>query len=194
MNKNNLQPNTTQVPHIIIREWMPRLSDVELRVLLVVTDQTLGWLEDVATGRRKEMDWISHTQLCGKTGRGDRSITRAAKALIEKHHIIEAYDSEGELLNTAEKRRKTGGKIFYRLALRHPQATLFDTTAKMAGVGNKVGVTTPPPPKWRTPKVRTTKETLNTKLDTNNNKNLVRGLVVDTGPVSIKEILLARAA
>lgn len=29
-----IQPNTTQIPHLIIREWMPRLKDVELRVLL----------------------------------------------------------------------------------------------------------------------------------------------------------------
>ena len=37
-------PNTTQIPHLIIRKWMPLLSDVELRILLVVADQTLGWI------------------------------------------------------------------------------------------------------------------------------------------------------
>lgn len=51
-------PNTTQVPNVILDEWMPKLKDIELRVLLVVVRQTLGWLENAETGTRKEKDWI----------------------------------------------------------------------------------------------------------------------------------------
>jgi len=119
-------PNTTQIPHLIIREWMPRLSDVELRILLVVADQTLGWIEDEATGRRKEKDWISRGQLMKKTGRSAKHISKAIKNLIEKYNLIEARSEDGELLDTAEKRRAKFGKIFYRLNLHHPPQTLFD--------------------------------------------------------------------
>ncbi len=119
-------PNTTQVPHIIIREWMPRLSDVELRVLLVVVDQTLGWEEDAETGRRKEKDWISRGQLVGKTGRSARHISNAVRMLVEEYQLIEAVDSKGRLLNTSDKRQYKFGKIFYRLTLHEPAVTLFD--------------------------------------------------------------------
>ncbi len=159
-------PNTTQIPHLIIRIWMPRLRDVELRVLLVVADQTLGWIEDAATGRRKERDWINHYQLRKKTGRGDRAISKAVKTLIETHSIVEAYDEQGNPLDTAEKRRMVGYRIYYRLNLRHPPISLFDTPAKSAGVGGnkeKRRFLNLPPQKVRTQKVRTTKETVLTK-------------------------------
>lgn len=170
METYGIQPNSTQVPHLIIRDWMPRLKDVELRVLLVVTDQTLGWIEDKATGRRKEKDWISHYQLREKTGRADRSISRAVKALIEKYHLIEAYNEAGVPLESAQERQKEGFRIYYRLDLKCPPQTLFgDTYAKKTKVGKKntKSVSTQPPPNWRTPKVRTTKETDSTK-ETNN--------------------------
>ncbi len=162
----SLVPNSTQIPHIIIRGWMPMLSDVELRVLLVVADQTLGWIEDVETGRRKEKDWISHTQLCKKTGRSDRGITTAVKTLIGEHKLIQAYDEAGNLLDTSIKRQKLGNKIFYRLSLHQPPATLFDTpstSAKFAGVGKKASKTVEPPQNLRPQNLRTTKETPLTK-------------------------------
>ena len=118
----NIIPNTTPIPHIIIREWMPRLKDVELRVLLVVTDQTLGWIEDAVTKRRKEKDWISRGQLMAKTGRGHSSVSVAIEKLI-KYGVIEAYDTEGNKLDAPKDR--SGNKIFYRLNLYHPQQSLF---------------------------------------------------------------------
>ena len=156
METYGLQPNTTQVPHIIIREWMPQLKDVELRVLLVVTDQTLGWEADKETGRRKEDDWIAHSQLIQKTGRSNRAISSAVKKLIETHGIIEARDSDGRLLDKPELRMKCGDKIFYRLSLRPPQPTLFSTQAKSA----RVRV---PMQNLRAQKVHATKETISTK-------------------------------
>lgn len=127
-----LTPNSTQVPHLIIREWMPRLKDVEFRVLMVICDQTLGWVEDKETGRRKERDWIAHSQLIDKTGRADRSITRAVKVLSDTLGLIEVYNEQGVRLATSQARQKCGDKLFYRLRLRSPQPTLFDTPAKLA--------------------------------------------------------------
>lgn len=153
-------PNTTQIPHVIIREWMPRLKDVELRMLLVVADQTLGWIEDQATGRRKEKDWISHGQLVDKMGRSDRSVTSAAKKLIDELRLVAAYDEAGNELDSPEKRRKNGSKIYYRLTLHPPQPTLFDKVKrhprKICGGGI-------PPQNLRTQNLRTTKLTKLTK-------------------------------
>ncbi len=102
------------MPHIIIREWMPRLKDVELRVLLVITDQTLGWIEDKPTGRRKEKDWISRGQLMQKTGRGHSSVSVAIEKLAQ-YGVIEAYDDKAQPLKTPKER--SGNKVFYRLNL-----------------------------------------------------------------------------
>lgn len=146
-------PNTTQIPHLIIREWMPLLSDVELRVLLVVADQTLGWIEDPQTKRRKEKDWISQGQLMKKINRSDRAIQNSLKRLIDELRIIQAHDEAGELLDSPQKRMKCGGKIFYRLSLKRPQAT------PEADSGEVV-----PPKNLRAKNFRTTKETGFTKI------------------------------
>ena len=140
---------------------MPRLTDVELRVLLVIVDQTLGWIADTETGRRKSEDWISGTQFQIKTGRKPRQISEAIKRLIEEHRIIEAVDRHGKKLDTGEKRRLAFGQIFYRLSLREPQLTLFDRPRmrKTHTEGQRVR-------KMRTQISNTTKETLITKENT----------------------------
>lgn len=124
---SKLLPNTTQIPNIILDEWLPRLNDVEFRILMVVTRQTLGWVMDDASGRRKERDWLSMAQLAHKTGRGRTQISSNLKSLIETHQLIEATDKDGTLLDTAEKRKSNRGQIFYRLMLKEPEPTLFDS-------------------------------------------------------------------
>jgi len=168
-------PNTTQIPHLIIRQWMPRLSDVELRVLLVVADQTLGWIEDPETKRRKDQDWISQYQLMTKINRSDRAIQKALKRLVDELAIIQAHDEAGNLLDSSQKRMKCGGKIFYRLSLRPPQPELFSfAPEKRSGVKKHFSQ---PPKIIRAKNFRATKETVYTKLakaselDSNNNKN-----------------------
>ena len=156
MKTHTMQPNTTQVPHHIIREWMPRLKDVELRVLLVVVDQTLGWLEDEKTKRRKEYDWISSSQLVLKTGRSRKHISASLKVLIDEYHLIEATDGKGRKLDSAEKRQGKFGQIFYRLTLHEPAITLFDEAPR----ASKGRTTEDSETKRRTQKGRTTKETL----------------------------------
>lgn len=154
-------PNTTQIPHLIIRQWMPRLSDVELRILLVVADQTLGWIEDPETKRRKDQDWISQYQLMTKINRSDRSVQKALKRLVDELAIIQAHDESGNLLDSSQKRMKCGGKIFYRLSLRPPQPELFSfAPEKRSGVVKGY----PHPPKiLRAKDFRATKETGSTK-------------------------------
>jgi hypothetical protein len=105
-------PNTTQTPNIIFNGLMKEMSDTELRVVLIVTRATLGWVLDREKGMRKEEDWISHYQLKQKTGRESGAISKAIDRCIQKGWI-EARDHGGELLDTKDKRR--GKNIYYRL-------------------------------------------------------------------------------
>jgi len=160
-------PNSTQVPNVILDEIIPNLKDVELRVLLVIVRQTLGWIEDLETGRRKQEDWITIGYLMAKTGRASNHISKAITKLTELG-LIEVRSESGELLNTPKKRAFSGGKMFYRLGTNAHNKSLF-TGYKVV---DKVGKT-----RWkkRTPnqivggtKVPTTKETGLTKINTNN--------------------------
>lgn len=156
-------PNTTQIPHLIIRKWMPLLSDVELRILLVVADQTLGWIEDPETKRRKEKDWISQGQLMKKINRSDRAIQNSLKRLVDELRIIQAHDEAGELLDSPQKRMKCGGKIFYRLSLKNPEQTTPENSSGAEKSG-EVSKGYPQPPKnLRAKNFRATKETGFTK-------------------------------
>ncbi len=112
--QNNIIPNTTQIPNLILDEVMPQLSDTEFRVLMVICRQTLGWIENRETGRRKEKDWISYSQLIEKTGRSREAIAEALKSLREKH-LIETYDQSGNLLSR-EDRLSGCRKLYYRLS------------------------------------------------------------------------------
>ena len=152
-------PNTTQIPHLIIRRWMPLLGDVELRILLVVADQTLGWIEDPETKRRKEKDWISQSQLMKKINRSDRAIQNSLKRLVDELRIIQAHDESGELLDSPQKRMKCGGKIFYRLSLKNPEQTTLENNSGVEKMGGY-----PQPSKIiRAKNFRATKETVFTK-------------------------------
>lgn len=105
-------PNTTQTPNIIFNGLMKEMSDTELRIVLIVTRATLGWILDREKGMRKVEDWISHSQLKHKTGRESGAISKAIDRCIQKEWI-EARDKDGVLLDTKDKRR--GKNIYYRL-------------------------------------------------------------------------------
>jgi hypothetical protein len=105
-------PNTTPTPNELYNGEMNKMSDTELRVVLVVTRATLGWELDPITKTRKKEDWISSSQIKEKTGRSGRAISTAIESSI-KNGWIEARDSKGELLDTPQKR--AGKKIYFRL-------------------------------------------------------------------------------
>lgn len=112
-------PNTFPFPNEIINGWNKKLKGSELKVLLVVVRQTLGWILDPATGMRKEEDWIAYQQFKEKTGLATRSLSVAIDSLV-KYKLIEIRDRNGNLLNTPYKRMLEGkkrGSFFYRLNL-----------------------------------------------------------------------------
>ena len=105
------------VPVRLVDEVMPTLKDTELRILLIVLRQTSGWKSDRAeTGsnrRTKYRDWLSHSQLCRRTGRGSDAVSRAVASLAASGLII-VEDAGGRSLLTPQERRRCLGRLYYR--------------------------------------------------------------------------------
>lgn len=112
---------TTPVPNRLLDTVMPSLSDTELRVLLIVVRQTLGWRAREGEGR-KQRDWITHRQLLTKTGRESAAVSRAIQGLIEKR-LIQVEEERGKPLSTAAERRAVCGRLYYRLPALGAEAT-----------------------------------------------------------------------
>lgn len=112
MNKAPWHP----VPVRLVDEIMPALKDTELRVLLVVLRQTAGWRSDRLDpgGPRKRRDWLSHRQLCRRTGRGSGAVSAAVSSLVNTGLLV-VEDGTGTLLNTPEERRRSLGRLYFRL-------------------------------------------------------------------------------
>lgn len=146
-------PNSTQIHNVILDKWLPILNDVELRVLLIVARQTVGWVWDPRTKMRKKEDWISSGQLVHKTGRGRTAVSGAIKTLIERYHLVVARDGSGKTLENSTKRRGSRGRIYYSLSLHNPENDLFGRPVGKRGRVQKVN----------TQKVNTTKLTHLTK-------------------------------
>lgn len=105
---------TTPVPNELLDQVMPTLRDTELRVLLVVVRQTLGWQDGPKTSQRKSKDWLTQSQLMRRTGRASGAIARAVDALV-KAGLISVLDRFGAPLQTAAERRRHLGRLYYRL-------------------------------------------------------------------------------
>lgn len=90
----------TKVPNVILDNHLRTLSPVELKLLLVVVRQTIGW--------KKPKDRISHAQFIKKTGISRKVISKTIQSLINKH-LIEITDFNGNQLNTPQKRK---GKLY----------------------------------------------------------------------------------
>lgn len=105
---------TTPVPNLIFDIFLKDLKVAELKVLLVIVRQTLGWTDHRSLHGRKEQDWIATRQLMTKTGSSRRAISSAIDLLVQKE-LIEVLDTQGSFLNDPTSRK---GKVhlFYRLA------------------------------------------------------------------------------
>jgi len=108
------------VPLRLVDEVMPGLRDTELRVLLVVLRQTWGWRSDrlAVDGTQKHYehkrrDWLSHRQLCRRTGRGSDAVSGAVASLTASGLIV-VEDAGGRELSTPEARRRCLGRLYFR--------------------------------------------------------------------------------
>lgn len=115
---------TTPFPDWLLDRLMPRLRDVEWRLICVLVRQTLGW--QAGDGNPKQSDWLSHSQLRRRTGRSSSAISPAIDFLC-RNRLVEIDDGLGRLLPTAFERRKHRGRLYFRLnmeRLKHKQKRL----------------------------------------------------------------------
>lgn len=93
----------TKIADVLLDTWLSDLSEAELKTLLVIIRQTIGW--------NKARDRISHGQFKKKTGLSGRSITRAIESLSDRNFII-ITNNTGQALNAQERRYQT--EIYYQ--------------------------------------------------------------------------------
>src|SRR6516225_8207638 len=87
-----LIPNSTQVPDVILDQWMAELSGAEFKVLLYIARRTYGFgkesdnisLTQLASGIRRR----NGTQLDRGTGLSRSGVKAACNGLIEKGLLI----------------------------------------------------------------------------------------------------------
>lgn len=106
-----LLPTFTQIPNIILDDWMMNLSGSAYKIVSVIARQTYGWILDKNTGRRKVSDWISYSQFSQKTGLKNEAIAKALKEL-EDGEYISITDSKGLQI---DKSLRNGKKLYYRI-------------------------------------------------------------------------------
>jgi hypothetical protein len=68
----------TKIPNQILDQHLPTLKDTELRVLLVVIRQSLGWQQP------RSMVFLSYHTLARRTGRGLAALALAIRGLEQK--------------------------------------------------------------------------------------------------------------
>lgn len=149
---------STQVPNEIFDQQLPYLNQAQLKVLLVVIRQTLGWI-DPKTKQRKRKDWISIPFFSKKTGLTHKSISIAISELVYKELIVALDAHERELRHPKDRRGKK--RIYYAYA------PYFRALKRKTWVDTLVDVFTfPPNTKQTHTKERTTKtETYERKTD-----------------------------
>jgi hypothetical protein len=94
---------TTQIPNLLLDQYLRILSACELKILLVILRQTNGWI-DCYTGKRKSRDRISYTQFMQKTGYSRRILTKAIQSL-QNRGLIVITGSKGQSLKSPRSRK-----------------------------------------------------------------------------------------
>lgn len=99
---------STQTPNTLFDIYLKKLSEKELKVVLVVIRQTIGWIDK--NGQRKDRDWISQKYFMNKTGLSGKSVSFAIGLLVAKG-LLKCSNVDGTILTAAANRR--GKKRIY---------------------------------------------------------------------------------
>ena len=133
---------TTHVPNYIFDTLLPQLTEAELKVLLTIIRQTIGWF-DKRTGQRKIKDRISALQFKQKTGLSQRILTKTTKSLLEKNLVTVTNGAGKELHLPSERQGKSN--LYYSFI--QPQHFATPTSAQTIqehqhkGANNKTNCT-----------------------------------------------------
>lgn len=109
----NYIKQSTQVPNNLFDVLLKTLSEKELKVLLVVIRQTLGWVD--AKGNRKRRDWISQKFFRNKTGLSGKAVSQAIELLVNRNLIV-ATTAQSKILASAVSRRGQD-RIYYECSV-----------------------------------------------------------------------------
>tara|TARA_R110002072_G_scaffold7503_2_gene40939 strand:+ start:734639 stop:735115 length:477 start_codon:yes stop_codon:yes gene_type:complete len=109
----NYIKRSTQVPNNLFDVLLKSLSEKELKVLLVVIRQTLGWVD--SKGNRKRRDWISQKYFRNKTGLSGKAVSQAIELLVNRSLIV-ATNTQSRILASAVSRRGQD-KIYYECSV-----------------------------------------------------------------------------
>jgi hypothetical protein len=112
MSSSSALENTIPVPRDLFDRHLPVLKESELRILLVVVRQTLGFR--TSDGRRKERDWLSQSQFREKTGLATASISQAIATLVARGLVMVTTETGHQLLSASDRRRHRG-RLFFSL-------------------------------------------------------------------------------
>ena len=107
----------TPVPNELFDVHLPHLKPGELKVLLVVVRQTLGFVKHKGSKERKTRDWISRSQLVQKTGCSKMTVSQSIASLVQKR-LIAVVDRSGRPLSRPQD-RKGKSRLYFQLTLRH---------------------------------------------------------------------------
>ena len=115
---------TTMVPNVVF-EKLDSLSEKELKVLLIVLRQTIGWID--SNGKRKNRDWISHRYFIMKTGLSRKSVSKAISLLIQKGYLKAESKANANLEHSISRK---GQMCIYYSCLLLTKAKLTTTHGK----------------------------------------------------------------
>lgn len=145
---------TTQVPNQLFDYLLPRLTFSELKVLLVVIRQTLGWVIG-PSGQRKSRDWLSSRRMETLSGLSKRAISMATSSLIERGLLV-VTNHQGALLESPSS-RKGRTRLYYSTTFPQVGTTPEKRSAFCAEKDRQSMPPTKPigtKPSWRSQKIR----------------------------------------
>lgn len=129
---------TTRVPNDLFDQNLKYLSLAELKILLIIIRQTIGW-KDARTGKPKTKDWISRSFFQKRSGLSYKSISLGIAGLIQNGLIV-TMDRNGYILQTPQERRGKK-KIYYAYAPFYEEPTLVSRVKKLVQLGKKIPYT-----------------------------------------------------
>ncbi|SDW82146.1 hypothetical protein SAMN05444411_102245 [Lutibacter oricola] len=107
--------NTTQTPNSLFDNYLKTLGCAELKVLLVIIRQTIGFIDVNTKNKRKDRDWISQRFFMLRSGLSGRSVSSAISSLVLKGLIL-VTNENGDCMHSIKKRRGTS-RLYYSSTL-----------------------------------------------------------------------------
>lgn len=128
--KNSLTPNFTQIPNIILDEYLSRLSHAETKVLLYLCRRTYGF--------HKQGDYISISQICNGIKTSDGTVLDTGTGLSNKP-VIGALKKLEEI-GLITSKRSHGNTTKYTMNSTCGESTLVELLHVTSGDTTQVPV------------------------------------------------------